>query len=55
MLYLTERFNVQNGLKDCKLNLEDQRRALEDLQEKHDLVIPNLKEKEHMIFILQQS
>ncbi|XWS67011.1 hypothetical protein CRYUN_Cryun05aG0249500 [Craigia yunnanensis] len=51
-LYLTEqeqRLDLESDLKDCKINLEKNRKELLDLQENHTITILTLKEKEFTI------
>ncbi|KAE8661075.1 hypothetical protein F3Y22_tig00116939pilonHSYRG00145 [Hibiscus syriacus] len=51
-LYLTEqeqRLDLESDLKDCKINLEKNKKELLDLQENHRVAILTLKEKEFII------
>ncbi|XP_039056763.1 kinesin-like protein KIN-5B isoform X2 [Hibiscus syriacus] len=51
-LYLTEqdqRFDLESDLKDCKINIEKNRKELLNLQENHRVAIQTLKEKEFII------
>ncbi|XVE61822.1 hypothetical protein DITRI_Ditri06bG0070100 [Diplodiscus trichospermus] len=51
-LYLTEqeqRLDLESDLKDCKINLEKNRKELLDLQENHRAAILTLNEKEFII------
>ncbi|XVE96823.1 hypothetical protein REPUB_Repub02eG0256200 [Reevesia pubescens] len=51
-LYITEqeqRLDLESDLKDCKINLEKNRKELLDLQENHRAAILTLKEKEFII------
>ncbi|KDP35584.1 hypothetical protein JCGZ_09022 [Jatropha curcas] len=51
-LYLTEqeqKLGIESELKGCKLNLEKSNKELLDLQEKHEVAISTLKEKEFII------
>ncbi|XP_058764607.1 kinesin-like protein KIN-5B [Vicia villosa] len=57
-LYLTEqeqKLDLENELKDCKVNLEETSKNLHDLQENYKLVVSKLKEKECTISKLLKS
>ncbi|XP_004494989.1 kinesin-like protein KIN-5B [Cicer arietinum] len=57
-LYLTEqeqKLDLENELKDCKVNLEKTSNDLHDLQENYRLVVSKLKEKECTISKLMKS
>ncbi|CAJ2627591.1 unnamed protein product [Trifolium pratense] len=57
-LYLTEqehKLDLENELKDCKVNLEKTNNILHDLQENYKLVVSKLKEKESAISKLLKS
>ncbi|KAJ4972271.1 hypothetical protein NE237_005370 [Protea cynaroides] len=57
-LYLTEqeqKLNVESDLKECKTNLENSKKAFEDLQEQHRIAMSTLKEKEFVISNLLHS
>ncbi|XP_022748299.1 kinesin-like protein KIN-5B [Durio zibethinus] len=57
-LYLTEqeqKLDLESDIKDCKINLEKNRKELLDLQENHRAAILTLKEKEFIISKLLYS
>nr|XP_012569745.1 kinesin-like protein KIN-5C [Cicer arietinum] len=57
-LYLTEqeqKLDLENELKDCKVNLEKTSNDLHDLQENYRLIVSKLKEKECTISKLMKS
>ncbi|CAK9155209.1 unnamed protein product [Ilex paraguariensis] len=57
-LYQTEqeeKLNFESELRDCKVNLENSNKALQNLQENHKVAISTLKEKEFIISKLLHS